>query len=343
MYKFLASFLLLALIACNNSKEKPNTDNIIIDLELKRFDKDFFAIDTLNIEASLSALKKDYPIFLNDYLERIIGIDQSDSNYKDMVKLFIHDYKPIKDSISKIEKGIEEAFKENQEALKLVKYYFPSYNLPTQFITFIGPMDAFANTSTGGHGEIITDYAICSGLQLHLGAESSFYQSEIGRQLYPAYVSRRFNTDHISINCMKNIIDDIFPPRYFDMSLLDIMIDQGKRMYLLDLFMPDVKPELKLGYTKEQFKGAVDNEAIIWNFFIENNLLFEKDQIKMRSFIGDGPNTQELGEGSPGFISLFVGKQIVSKYMSLHPETTMNELFSLKAADLLSTSKYKPK
>ena len=343
MHKLLFTSLLLASFACNNTKDKPNTGNINVSLELKRFDKDFFAIDTLNIEASLGELKKDYPIFLNDYLERIIGISQSDSNYKDMVKLFIHDYKPIHDSISKIEKGIEKAIKENQDALKLVKYYFPSYKLPTQFITFIGPMDAYANTSTGGHGEIITDYAICSGLQLHLGAESSFYQSEIGRQLYPAYVSRRFNTDHIAINCIKNIIDDIFPPRYFDMSLLDIMIDQGKRMYLLDLLMPEVNPELKLGYTKEQYKGAVDNEAIIWNFFIENNLLFEKDQIKMRSFIGDGPNTQELGEGSPGFISLFVGKQIVSKYMSIHPETTMRELFTMKAADLLSASKYKPK
>ena len=343
MYKFLFSSLLFALIACNNRKDKPNTDNINVSLELKRFDKDFFAIDTSNIIVALGELKKEYPIFFNDYLERIIGISQSDSNFKEQVKLFIHDYKPVYDSISKIEKGIEEAFKENQEALKLVKYYFPTYKPPTQFITFIGPMDAYANTSTGGHGEIITDYAICSGLQLHLGTESSFYQSEIGRQLYPAYVSKRFNTDYIAINCMKNIIDDIFPPNYFDMSLLDVMIDQGKRMYLLDLLMPEVNPELKLGYTKEQYKGATDNEALIWNLFIENNLLFEKDQIKMRSFIGDGPNTQELGEGSPGFISLFVGKQIVSKYMSLHPETPINELFSLKAADLLSASKYKPK
>jgi hypothetical protein len=343
MYKLLFTSLLFALIACNNGKNKPNTDNINVALELKRFDKDFFSIDTLNIEKSLVELKKDYPMFLNDYLERIIGISQSDSNYQELVKLFIHDYKPIHDSISKIEKGIEKALNENQDALKLVKYYFPSYKLPAQFITFIGPMDAYANTSTGGHGEIITDYAICSGLQLHLGPESSFYQSEIGRQLYPSYISRRFNTDHIAINCMKNIVDDIFPPKYFDMSLLDIMIDQGKRMYLLDLLMPDVKPELKLGYTNEQYKGALDNEALIWNLFIENNLLFEKDQIKMRSFIGDGPNTQELGEGSPGFISLFVGKQIVNKYMRLHPETTIEQLFSMNAADLLSASKYKPK
>jgi hypothetical protein len=107
--------------------------------------------------------------------------------------------------------------------------------------------------------------------------------------------------------------------------------------------MPDADPALKLGYTKEQFNGAVENEAFIWNFFTENSLLFEKDQIKIRSFIGDGPNTQELGEGSPGFISLFVGKQIISKYMKIHPETTIAQLFSMNASSILSASKYKPK
>ena len=335
--------MLLALIACNSGPKKPNTDNIKVDLELKRFDKDFFAIDTLKIDSSLNELGKNYPAFLSDYLGRILGLNPADSNFNQQIKLFIHDYTPIKDSVSKIDKGVESAFKENKEALKLVKYYFPTYKLPKQFITFIGPMDAFANTSTGGHGEIITDYAICSGLQLHLGSSSTFYQSEIGSQLYPSYISKRFNTDFIAINCMKNIIDDIFPPRYLDISLVEIMIDQGKRMYLLDLLMPDTKPEMKLGYTKEQFEGAVENEAMIWNFFTENNLLFEKDQIKMRSFIGDGPNTQELGSGSPGFISLFIGKQIVSKYMSLHPETSIEQLFSMNATSILSASKYKPK
>lgn len=331
------------MMACNNNDSKPNTANINISFELKRFDKDFFAIDTIKMDSSLNQLKIAYPEFLADYLDRIIGIDRSDSNNENQIKLFIHDYMPIHDSISKIEKGIAMAYDENMEALKRVKYYFPAYQLPKQFITFIGPMDAFANTPTGGHGDIITSYAICSGLQLHLGSESSFYQSELANQLYPSYISQRFNTDFIAINCMKNIIDDIYPPKYIDLSLLDIMVDQGKRMYLLDLLLPDTKPELKLGYTKEQLNGSMENEAFIWNFFTENNLLYEKDQIKMRSFIGDGPNTQELGEGSPGFISLFVGKQIIHKYMKLNPETSIEKLLSMNASTLLTESKYKPK
>jgi hypothetical protein len=291
----------------------------------------------------LNELKKAYPEFLSDYIQRIVGIDLSDSNYENKIKLFIHDYAPVNHAVTTIEKGIQTAFNENIEGLKRVKYYFPAYKLPEQFITFIGPMDAYANTPTSAHGEIITSYALCSGLQLHLGSKSSFYQGEIGSQLYPAYMSERFTTDHIAINCMKNIIDDLFPANYRDLSLLDIMVDQGKRMYLLDLLLPNTKPDLKLGYTATQLKGAEENEALIWNFFTQNNLLFEKDQLKVRSYIGDGPYTQELGEGSPGFISLFVGRQIINKYMHLHPETTIEKLFSMNANDILTASKYKPK
>lgn len=343
MKKYLFVLILGIFVACNTKTNKADTQKIEVTLELKRFDKDFFSIDTINLDASLNELKKAYPQFLNDYLQRILGIDQSDSNYKEKVKLFIHDYKPVFNAVRSIEKDIQKSFIENIEGLKRVKYYFPSYNLPDQFITFIGPMDAYANTPTGSHGEIITSYALCTGLQLHLGAESSFYQGEIGSQLYPEYMSKRFNTDHITVNCMKNIIDDIFPPNYQEMSLLDIMIDQGKRMYLLDLLLPDKEQNVKLGYTKIQLDGVLENEAMIWNFFTENNLLFEKDRLKIRSYISDGPFTQELGEGSPGFISLFVGRQIVRKYMDLHPETSIEKLFSMNANNVLTSSKYKPR
>jgi hypothetical protein len=142
---------------------------------------------------------------------------------------------------------------------------------------------------------------------------------------------------------MKNIIDDIFPPNYSSKTLLDILIDQGKRMYILDLLMPNKKDEIKLGYTSSQLKGAYDNEAFIWNYFTENNLLYESDFIKFRSFISDGPSTSEFGFGSPGFISLFVGRQIVRQYMENQPEANIISLIKTDAAKVLAASKYKPR
>ena len=341
---FVIFLLFTIFLSCNKGPKKPDISNIKVDLAVRRFEKDFFGADTMNLDASIQKLEKSYPFFFNDYIEKIIGLDPSDSStFKTGVVRFIIDYKPVYDSTMVIEKDIPVVASEIEEALRYAKYYFPQYKLPTEFITFIGPMDAFVNSATGSHAEIITSNALCTGLQLHLGSNSSFYNSGPGQQLYPEYISRKFSTEYISVNCMKNIIDDIFPPNYNSKNFLDIMIDQGKRMYILDLLLPDKKDEIKLGYTSAQLKGAYDNEAFIWNYFTENNLLFESDFIKIRSFISDGPSTSEFGFGSPGFISLFMGRQIVRQYMENTSEPNISKLINTDAAKVLAGSKYKPR
>jgi len=345
MKQVFASLLLtIFFISCNKGPKKPDISKIEVDLTVRRFEKDFFGADTMNLDASLQKLEKSYPFFFTDYVERIIGLNPSDSNtFKTGIIRFIKDYRPVYDSTTTLEKDIPVVASEIEEGLRYAKYYFPQYKLPSEFITFIGPIDAFVNSATGSQAEIITSNALCTGLQLHLGTNSSFYNSGPGQQLYPEYISRKFSTEYISVNCMKNIIDDIFPPNYSSKTLLDILIDQGKRMYILDLLMPNKKDEIKLGYTSSQLKGAYDNEAFIWNYFTENNLLYESDFIKFRSFISDGPSTSEFGFGSPGFISLFVGRQIVRQYMENQPEANIISLIKTDAAKVLAASKYKPR
>jgi hypothetical protein len=259
------------------------------------------------------------------------------------IKAFIRDYRPIYDSTQKIDKGVNVAKSEIEEGLKYVKYYFPSYRLPEQFITFIGPIDAFAYSQTGGSGDIITTFGLCAGLQLHLGENSMVYKSEAGMQLYPEYISRKFGTDNIAVNCMKNIIDDIHAPLQLGESMLTLLVDHGKRMYLLDLLLPDAKEEIKLGYTTTQLEAVKKSEGFIWNYFNENNLLFETDLLKIRSFVTDGPSTAEFGWGSPGFISLYTGRQLIRAYMKKHPATSLNELLALDANKILAGAGYKPR
>jgi hypothetical protein len=340
---FLALIFLIG-VSCNDGPKTPDVSNVKINLTVRRFDQDFFKTDTLNLSYSLKALEKKYPYFYTDFIEKIVALSTEDNiNFSINIKKFIHDYKPIFDSSKTIEKGIEEATSETKEALKYVAYYFPGYKLPNEFIPFIGPMDAFVNTATGIQSEIITTNALCTGLQLHLGGKSSFYTSEPGQQLYPEYLSRRFTTEYISVNCMKNIIDDIMPLNYNSKNFLEILVDHGKRMYLLDLFLPNKKDEFKLGYTTAQLKGVTDNEGLIWNYFTENNLLYETDLLKIRSFIGDAPETVEFGQGSPGFVSLFVGREIVDTYMRKNESTTIDQLIIMDAAKILAGSKYKPR
>jgi len=100
---------------------------------------------------------------------------------------------------------------------------------------------------------------------------------------------------------------------------------------------------LKLGYTEAQLKGCKESEGFIWNYFTENNLLFETDLLKTRSFLNDGPSTPEFGLGSPGFISLFTGRELIRAYMKKNPKTTIDELLALDGQKILTDSGYKPR
>lgn len=341
---FTFCLILIGVFCACDSKSKPDTSGIKVDLKVVRFEKDFFEADTNDINTSMETLRAKHHNFTNDFLWRILGLEGIDSSlWGDAIKQFHHDYRPIYEASKNNNKEVEDAIADTKEALKLVKYYFPKYRLPSQFITFIGPIDAFATNQTGGSGDIITTDALAAGLQLHLGSTAEIYNTEQGMQLYPNYISRRFTPSYIPVNAMKNIIDDMIPPIKQGSPLLDIIIDHGKRMYVLDLLLPEMSDTLKLGYTASQLIGAEKNEGLIWNYFLENNLLYETDMFKTRSFTNDAPSTIEFGEGSPGFISLFIGRQIIRTYMEKNPDTAIDTLLSLDGKKILAASKYKPK
>lgn len=336
--------LVLFQFSCQQGPVRPDTSGIDIMLETKRFEKDFFVLDTNNLDQGMEQLQEQYPEFLPNFTAKILGLQALDTAvWNSRIIAFIRDYKPIYDSAALIEQGVVHAEREIKEALKNVKYYFPNYSLPKQFISFVGPMDAFAFGETGGYGDIITPTALCTGLQLHLGSNSLVYRSEQGIQLYPEYISQRFSPAYISINCIKNIIDDLYPPLPSGSNMLEIIIDHGKRMHLLDLFMPELDEALKLGYTQQQMTNVKENEGLMWNYCIENKLLFESDLLKIRSFTSDGPSTPEFGEGSPGFISLFIGRNIINEYKKKNPSTTIDALLSLRAQEILEGAAYKPR
>lgn len=345
MYKFSQWVCIGAFVfmACNTGTSKPDISNVDVKLKYRRFEKDLFAIDTNQMTQSLLILDSAYPHFTADFFTKLMGLNMEDTTRSfQAIKQFIQVYRPMLDSIALIEKDLNAAKDEVHEALRYAKYYFPEYKLPEEFVTYVGPMDVYLNTSIGGQTELITSNALCTGLELRLGENSSFYNSFEGQQLYPQYMTKKFNPDYIVVGAMKCMIDDIFPLKGHQNSFIEILVEQGRRMYLLDLLLPDKKEEIKLGYSPAQLKAAYYNEAFMWNYFVENKLLYETDLMKIKSFISDGPFTNEFGFDSPSYVSLFVGKQMIKKYMEKFPKTTLKELFSMDASKILSGSQYKP-
>lgn len=334
----------LIAVACEN-RSVPDVSHIPVEFSIKRFERDFFRTDTLNLSQSLDQLNDQYPYFFPHYIGKVLGLDPKTDSlvFKENLTRFLREYKPIYDSCNAVFDNTVSLEKQLKDGLQRTHYYFPQYTLPTSLITFIGPMDAIFTASLSSYGDILTEQSLGCGLQLHLGAGFSFYHSPMGQALYPDYITRRFTPETIVVNAMKNIIDDIYPEKNEPVVLIDQMVEKGKRLYLLDLLMPNTADSLKIGYTSAQWNGCLANEGKIWNFFTTNNLLMSNSPDAFQRFLNEGPQTPELGDGSPGYIGLFVGRQIVYAYMEKQPDISAEQLLKTPARRIYEGSKYRPK
>jgi hypothetical protein len=292
-------------------------------------------MDTANMEQSLDQLQQKYTTFINDFLYNLLGLPPAKDSVLDKAKRFIHDYKPVYDTILAKYPGIAQQTKEITHALQFVKYYFPKYKTPESVITFAGPLEGYAS--------VLTSSGLAVGLQLYLGKNYPAYNTDYIADTYPAYRSRRFEPTYIAVDCIKLIVSDIYPPTNGSQALVYQMVDAGKRLYALDAFMPETPDTLKTGYTEEQLEGCYENETRIWNFFVQNNLLYSTDPASARDYMNDGPKTEVLGDKSPGFIGQFVGWQIVKKWMEQDPKRTLPQLLETPAKQVFEEAKYKPK
>lgn len=335
MKKLAVACFCVLIFACGNRKKVPDVSDIKINLSVQRFDQDFFSIDTNNIAASLDQLQKKYPAFLNDFLFNILGLPPKPDSLQQKVKLFIRDYRSVYDSVQQHFPNISQQEKELRYALQLAKYYFPNYTASQELITFVGPLE--------GYGNVLTNSGYAIGLQLYLGKDFSLYKTSWVQEVYPTYQSRRFEPQYIVTNCMKNILSDLYPLDNKVKPLVEQMVEQGRRLYVLDYLLPETADSVKMGYTQTQLDGCYEHEGIIWNFFIENDLLYVSDPFVIRDYVNDGPKTAVLGEASPGNIAQFVGWQIVKKWMKEHPEKTLQQLMETPLKSIFQEAKYKPR
>lgn len=333
---FVFAFAAALLFSCSSADKSPDVSNIKVELSTMRFEKDLFNIDSSNYTANLDQVISKYPGFGENFLATILNTDPqwSADSTADYVHGFTTAYRHVYDTAQIVFKDFTASEKEIKQGLQYVKYYFPTYKDRKKIITYIGPLD--------GYGDILTDDAILVGLQHHLGQHFSLYSSTFMQETYPEYITSRFEPSYIVVNCMKNIVNDLYPEKMDDKPLVQQMVEKGKRLYILSKLLPKTEEYKLIGYTNDQLKAVYEHEANVWDLFVQNNFLQTIDNNIIKNYIGEGPKTQELGEASPGNIGSFAGWQIVKKFMGKNPKTKLTELMATDAETIFQQAKYKP-
>lgn len=316
MKNFLIVFLIVFLAACKGKEiNKVDVSHIKASVRIDRFDIDFYTSN----KKTLADTKLKYPMLFPNEPDSIwIG----KINDKDERELFAETQKQFQ-SVANLEVQLEELF-------KYVKYYNPKFKVP-RVISMLTDID-YTNRV------VVADGLLLISLDNYLGQEHEFYND------YPQYIKQNNTKEHILVDVANEIIEKQVP-KNSNRKFLDKMIYEGKKMYLLDRYLPSVSDNEKFGSTKGKYDWALNSEEEVWKYFISRDLLYSADLDLNQRFLDIAPFSKfYLGEDtlSPGRIGVYIGWQIVRSYMR-NNDVSLSELMKTKEDIIFKKSKYKPK
>jgi hypothetical protein len=306
-------------------------DEIPSVIELKRFDKDFFAMRPGNIEADLAALKKKYPDFYPFYQIEMMGWENSEETKNCLLLLSDTNVRKIQDTTSLIFGDFSAQMAILDPAFKRFAHHFPGSRTPAIILAYT---EFLTRTATDTAMLILP-------LEMYLGENYPVYPNfDI-----PSYMLRRMNKDHLPTAAMTAWLDQTIEIPIAKNRFLDHVIREGKQLYYLQSVLTETPDSLLTGWTSGQLDWLKENEFQMWTFYISENYLYSLDGAYYMPLLSDGPFTAapNIPPGSAPRIGAYTGWQIIKLYMDANPDITMEELMLETDSDkILKESKYRP-
>lgn len=317
MRKIVILLILVSMFSCDKtSNEEKEISKIDVNFEIERFDLIFGETS----KEELPKLKKAYPFLFSKRIPDSIW----ENRLVDSLQI------ELRNEVKKAFENTKDQQLEIEKLFQHLKYYNPTFREP-RVITVISDVD-YRNKVK------VTDSIVLIGLDTYLGKEHFFYQNI---------------HDYIRQNMDKTQIVPDLSTQYAHKSiyqsnrktLLDEMIFFGKELYFKDKMIPFFTDAEKIGYSEDEFIWAQDNEQYIWQFFVENEMLYDTNPKLVARFINPAPFSKfglQLDSESPGQLGRFVGWQIVKSFMEQNT-ISFQDMLQTDAVEIFNKSKYKPK
>jgi hypothetical protein len=331
--------LMVLVISCKN-KPKVDVSHIKTPVEVVRIDK---LIANVKNPQDLSILMSQHKAFMDIYLSQVLLIE---ATTPDSILAELQLY--AQDSLNKsIQLHVDQVFTSDQELssqledmYKHFKHYFPKYN-PSQKVyayTSTYAMQMFTFLDDRGHD------AVAIGLDMFLSPRVDYKSLDPDNTNFSDYITRSWNPDHITKKIAEANIKEMHgEPKGF--KLIDMMIHNGKELYILDQILPSVHDSVIHEYTKKQLDWCENNAKGLWSHFIDKKLFYESAPSKINKYISPSPFSPDMPSEAPGRTANYLGYEIVKAYMDKNPDTTLDQLMAtrLDGQQILDKSKYKPK
>jgi hypothetical protein len=339
-YLFFFIAALTTFSGCSGEEKRniPDVSDISADISIRRFERDLFQMDTTQADTAFAKLMAQYPEFgplffgelLGAFDERLApngpgeyaaGFVQHPplQHLYDTTQIVYNDMQPF-----------EESF---EQAFRYYQYYFPTAPLPT-VTTFLSEFSIAAFI----YGE--NDLAV--SLDFFLGNEFPYRQYGPDNPSFSQYLTRTYTPEHLVSKTLQTLVNDHagMPSQN---RLIDYMVNNGKKLYLLDLLMPYTPDSIKLEITEAQVEWLESNEREMWAFFLKEDLIYSADWSKIRKYVEYSPNSPGMPPEAPGRTANWIGWQIIKSYFRENPSSTIDDMLRIEdAQELLDRARYKP-
>lgn len=300
------------------------------------------ALDTGHLAADVAALEAKYPDFTDTYLRFILPIRRGDFSPEEqdlMLKAFLT-FPLITEVDSVIRRRFDDAALEGQredleQALRYYRYYLPAAERPDTLLTFFSQFEVAAAL----YGK--NDIAV--GLEFFLGPNYNYQRVDPRETIFSAYLARTYTPEHMTAKLMRTLIQEEVPqPR--GGRLIDHLIYEGKKRYLLEKVLPYTPDSIIHEVTTAQMEWLESNEIPIYANLQKKKMLYSTDATLIKKMTQPAPSSQGMPVESPGGAVNFLGKRIVEAYVKANPKVTMPELMGLvNGQEVLAGARYKPK
>lgn len=328
-YVCLAVMSCALLVSCSENRQEacyePESSVVPVPLQFTALEEKFAAIETrqdvvdlFNGEEVLRDVffkRSGYPndsAFIRELHRRFTnpGIDTLASE----VKRVFGDGSVLRNSFS--------------EAYAHLRHYYPETRLP-RVVTVISGLE---------NDLYLSDTLVIVGLDFFLG-DGAHYRPNMYE-----YMLNRYRPESIvpSVMLLIGIQERFNKIKKEDNTALAEMVSYGKAYVFARHMIPCVPDSTLFGYTAAETAGAFANEAVIWQRFVEEKVLFETSHLVKQRYLGERPNVPEISTRCPGRIGTWVGMQITEAYLK-ETETGLTTLMTNSdAQEIFRRSRYKP-
>ena len=323
---------LLILSSCRKDPYQVDFPDNSLDLKFKRLETDLFTLDLDSIPERVPWFYDNYGDFFDLYNTRVINIGGSGLvTYPQYLTIFLTDYlnNEVYRETMKTFPDLGDLEKQLSEAFSHFNYFFPDRQIPALY-SFV---------SRFNHSIVIADSVLAIGLDKYLGTDCEYYQ----RLGLHNYLIKNMHPEKILSDCISSWCLTEFLYNDSVDNVLSNMIYNGKILYLTKSLLPGHPDQLIAGFTDQELQFCKANEARMWEYLIENKVLFLSDRLSIQKFVGDGPFTKEFSDASPARAAVWIGWRIVEDYAARSPGLSMEEIMNENDYHrILALSRYNP-